>query len=191
MLAYFIGVKLRVITLCVISRTIFPSVPAHDFPENILDHDRIIFLGDLNYRISLPDEKIQTLVQHREWSELLQNDQDGAIRWRNFQKLARRTDIMAGQMTAGRRLRRNAALHGLGIEEGGYKPVSRKERPRDRNVDLTTQKRQEIKEAFELFDTDGSGTIDAKELNAAMRALGFEMNEQVIYPLRGETRQRG
>ncbi|PNX85778.1 putative calcium-binding protein CML20-like, partial [Trifolium pratense] len=43
---------------------------------------------------------------------------------------------------------------------------------------LTPQKRQEIKEAFELFDTDGSGTIDAKELNVAMRALGFEMTEE-------------
>ncbi|GAB2218572.1 hypothetical protein Droror1_Dr00001799 [Drosera rotundifolia] len=64
--------------------------------------------------------------------------------------------------------------------EGGYKPVSMKERPRGRNVGLSSQKRQEIKEAFELFDTDGSGTIDAKELNVAMRALGFEMNEQQI-----------
>lgn len=45
---------------------------------------------------------------------------------------------------------------------------------------LTAQKRQEIKEAFELFDTDGSGTIDSKELNVAMRALGFEMNEEQI-----------
>ncbi|KAF7809825.1 putative calcium-binding protein CML20 [Senna tora] len=45
---------------------------------------------------------------------------------------------------------------------------------------LTQQKKQEIKEAFELFDTDGSGTIDAKELNVAMRALGFEMTEEQI-----------
>ncbi|WVY94291.1 hypothetical protein V8G54_033379, partial [Vigna mungo] len=45
---------------------------------------------------------------------------------------------------------------------------------------LTTQKKQEIREAFELFDTDGSGTIDAKELNVAMRALGFEMTEEQI-----------
>ncbi|CAI8612971.1 unnamed protein product [Vicia faba] len=43
---------------------------------------------------------------------------------------------------------------------------------------LTPQKRHEIKEAFELFDTDGSSTIDAKELNVAMRALGFEMTEE-------------
>ena len=36
------------------------------------------------------------------------------------------------------------------------------------------EQKQEIREAFDLFDTDGSGTIDAKELKVAMRALGFE-----------------
>ncbi|KAG5533360.1 hypothetical protein RHGRI_027521 [Rhododendron griersonianum] len=60
-----------------------------------------------------------------------------------------------------------------------YKGASRKDKPRGRQHGLTQQKRQEIKEAFELFDTDGSGTIDAKELNVAMRALGFEMNEEL------------
>ncbi|PUZ72935.1 hypothetical protein GQ55_2G435100, partial [Panicum hallii var. hallii] len=54
------------------------------------------------------------------------------------------------------------------------------ERPRTRPHGLTQQKRQEIKEAFDLFDTDNSGTIDAKELNVAMRALGFEMTEEQI-----------
>ncbi|ONH96511.1 hypothetical protein PRUPE_7G133900 [Prunus persica] len=61
-----------------------------------------------------------------------------------------------------------------------YRGVSRKEKPRGRHHGLPTQKKQEIKEAFELFDTDGSGTIDAKELNVAMRALGFEMTEEQI-----------
>ncbi|XP_008241453.1 PREDICTED: caltractin [Prunus mume] len=61
-----------------------------------------------------------------------------------------------------------------------YRGASRKEKPRGRHHGLPTQKRQEIKEAFELFDTDGSGTIDAKELNVAMRALGFEMTEEQI-----------
>ncbi|KAI8031803.1 DNA mismatch repair protein MSH6 [Camellia lanceoleosa] len=37
-----------------------------------------------------------------------------------------------------------------------YRVVSRKEKPRGRHHGLTQQKRQEIKEAFELFDTDGS-----------------------------------
>lgn len=57
---------------------------------------------------------------------------------------------------------------------------ARKEKPRGRHLALTQQKKQEIREAFELFDTDGSGTIDAKELNVAMRALGFEMTEEQI-----------
>nr|POE68090.1 caltractin [Quercus suber] len=58
-----------------------------------------------------------------------------------------------------------------------YRGAPRKDKPRGRHHGLTQQKRQEIKEAFELFDTDGSGTVDAKELNVAMRALGFEMTE--------------
>merc|ERR1712124_193325 len=36
------------------------------------------------------------------------------------------------------------------------------------------------KEAFDLFDTDGSGSIDAKELKVAMRALGFEPKKEEI-----------
>lgn len=40
--------------------------------------------------------------------------------------------------------------------------------------ELTDEQKQEIKEAFDLFDTDGSGEIDSKELKVAMRALGFE-----------------
>ena len=45
---------------------------------------------------------------------------------------------------------------------------------------LTEEQRQEIKEAFDLFDTDGSGKIDAKELKVAMRALGFESKKEEI-----------
>lgn len=47
-------------------------------------------------------------------------------------------------------------------------------------VELTEEQRQEIKEAFDLFDTDGSGSIDAKELKVAMRALGFEPKKEEI-----------
>ena len=38
-----------------------------------------------------------------------------------------------------------------------------------RPKDITDEQRQEITEAFDLFDTDGSGQIDAKELKVAMR----------------------
>ena len=33
-------------------------------------------------------------------------------------------------------------------------------------AELTEEQKQEIREAFDLFDADGSGTIDAKELKA-------------------------
>ena len=35
------------------------------------------------------------------------------------------------------------------------------------------QQVQEIKEAFQLFDVDGSGQIDYKELKAAMKVVRF------------------
>jgi hypothetical protein len=35
-----------------------------------------------------------------------------------------------------------------------------------------------MREAFKLFDTDDSGTIDLRELKAAMRALGFEVKRE-------------
>lgn len=38
-----------------------------------------------------------------------------------------------------------------------YRGASRKDKPKGRHHGLSQQKRQEIKEAFELFDTDGSG----------------------------------
>merc|ERR1711871_332161 len=46
--------------------------------------------------------------------------------------------------------------------------------------ELTEEQKQEIKEAFDLFDADGSGSIDSKELKVAMRALGFEPKKEEI-----------
>lgn len=40
--------------------------------------------------------------------------------------------------------------------------------------ELTQEQKLEIKEAFDLFDTNGSGIIDIKDLKVALRALGFE-----------------
>lgn len=55
---------------------------------------------------------------------------------------------------------------------------SRYERP-----GLTEDEIEEIKEAFDLFDTDGSGTIDPKELKAAMQSLGFDAKNQTIFQM--------
>ena len=48
---------------------------------------------------------------------------------------------------------------------------------------LTEDEIEEIKEAFDLFDTDGSGSIDPKELRAAMQSLGFEAKNQTIFQM--------
>merc|ERR1711998_741734 len=47
-------------------------------------------------------------------------------------------------------------------------------------ADLTEEQKQEIREAFDLFDTDGAGCIDAKELKVAMRALGFAPKKEEV-----------
>jgi len=51
---------------------------------------------------------------------------------------------------------------------------------KNKKFELTEEQKQEIREAFDLFDTDGSGTIDAKELKVAMRALGFEPKKDEV-----------
>lgn len=63
--------------------------------------------------------------------------------------------IMGPQLVAGQ---------GMGSMVAQRKPKS----------ELTDEQKQEIKDAFDLFDTSGSGTIDFKELRVAIRALGFE-----------------
>merc|ERR1712072_556934 len=47
-------------------------------------------------------------------------------------------------------------------------------------VQVTDKERAEIKEAFELFDADNSGMIDATELKSAMEALGFKPKREEI-----------
>ena len=46
--------------------------------------------------------------------------------------------------------------------------------------ELTKRQRDDIQTAFNLFDTDGSGTIEVKELKVALRALGFEPKKDEI-----------
>jgi Ca2+-binding EF-hand superfamily protein len=48
---------------------------------------------------------------------------------------------------------------------------------------LSENEIEELRQAFDLFDTDGSGTIDPKELRAAMRSLGLESKNQTVYQI--------
>ncbi|CAE6422178.1 unnamed protein product [Rhizoctonia solani] len=55
-----------------------------------------------------------------------------------------------------------------------------KRRTQHTRPDLSEEQKQEIKEAFELFDTDKDGAIDYHELKVAMRALGFELKKAEV-----------
>ncbi|KAL8148886.1 hypothetical protein AgCh_006043 [Apium graveolens] len=62
----------------ILRKTRFPQV--HGFgmdksPQTILEHDRIVWLGDLNYRIALSYRSAKALVEMRNWRALLENDQ--------------------------------------------------------------------------------------------------------------------
>mmetsp|Transcript_27994 Transcript_27994/g.83675 ORF Transcript_27994/g.83675 Transcript_27994/m.83675 type:complete len:173 (-) Transcript_27994:83-601(-) len=50
---------------------------------------------------------------------------------------------------------------------------------------------EEIKEAFDLFDTDQSGEIDLKELKAAMQSLGYEIKNDTIFTMLAELNKDG
>ena len=69
---------------------------------------------------------------------------------------------------------------GRGQAAGQRSPIRRRvfERP-----GLTEDEIEEIREAFALFDTDGNGRIDPRELKAAMSSLGFEAKNPTIYAM--------
>ncbi|XP_074656737.1 centrin-3-like [Tubulanus polymorphus] len=48
---------------------------------------------------------------------------------------------------------------------------------RKKRRELSDEQKEEIKEAFELFDTDKDKAIDYHELKVAMRALGFDVKK--------------
>eukprot|EP00386_Alphamonas_edax_P015879 GDKI01048515.1.p1 GENE.GDKI01048515.1~~GDKI01048515.1.p1 ORF type:complete len:181 (+),score=56.69 GDKI01048515.1:67-609(+) len=49
-----------------------------------------------------------------------------------------------------------------------------------RKTGLSEEQLEELREAFNLFDTDHSGAIDSRELKAAMRALGFDVKKEQV-----------
>ncbi|XP_034915221.1 type IV inositol polyphosphate 5-phosphatase 7 isoform X3 [Populus alba] len=62
----------------ILRKTRFPRV--HDrgdkySPQTILEHDRVIWVGDLNYRVALSYYAVKTLVEMHNWRALLENDQ--------------------------------------------------------------------------------------------------------------------
>merc|ERR1712203_1054265 len=80
-----------------------------------------------------------------------------------------------------------STMAGRGVRTTKPKPkTSKTEKP-----GLTEEEIEEIREAFSLFDTDGSGSIDPKELKAAMHSLGFEKKSPTVYEMIAELEQSG
>ena len=48
---------------------------------------------------------------------------------------------------------------------------------------LSKEEEDEIRQAFDLFDTNSQGKIDPKELKAAMQSLGFDTKNPTIFQL--------
>merc|ERR1719295_1374169 len=62
----------------------------------------------------------------------------------------------------------------------------RARRNKKQRRELSEDQKAEIKEAFDLFDTDKSGMIDYHELRGAMKALGFDVKKQEIRKIQQE-----
>ncbi|KAK3001567.1 hypothetical protein RJ639_021237 [Escallonia herrerae] len=56
-------------------RTRFLSPSGIGLPKSIHDHEKIIWLGDLNYRINSSYDKTRELISKRDWSSLVESDQ--------------------------------------------------------------------------------------------------------------------
>lgn len=56
-------------------RTCFRSGSGLGVPKSIYDHERIFWLGDLNYRINLSYDQTRRLISQKEWPKLIENDQ--------------------------------------------------------------------------------------------------------------------
>ncbi|KAG9141882.1 hypothetical protein Leryth_009257 [Lithospermum erythrorhizon] len=62
----------------ILKHTQFPNVcknSRRQVPERIIGHDRIIWLGDLNYRVALSYEETRNLLEDNDWDSILERDQ--------------------------------------------------------------------------------------------------------------------
>ncbi|KAH9718609.1 Type I inositol polyphosphate 5-phosphatase 5 [Citrus sinensis] len=110
-------------------------------PERIIDHDRVIWLGDLNYRVALSYEKTRLLLEDNDWDSLLEKDQlnieresgrafngfnEGRIFFAPTYKYSHNSDCYAGETVKSKKKRRTPAWcdrilwRGNGIEQLSY-----------------------------------------------------------------------
>ncbi|URE30894.1 endonuclease exonuclease phosphatase family domain containing protein [Musa troglodytarum] len=122
----------------------FPRIcksPCRRIPERILDHDRVIWFGDLNYRVALSYQETRSLLRNNDWNSLLERDQlkiereagrvfngwkEGKITFAPTYKYSQNSDIYAGETVKSKKKRRTPAWcdrilwHGNGMEQLQY-----------------------------------------------------------------------
>lgn len=55
-----------------------------------------------------------------------------------------------------------------------------------KKLDLTREQFVEFRDAFEIFDRDGDGTIDTKELSTVLRSMGYNPTDYELKEMREE-----
>ncbi|KAG1342394.1 type I inositol polyphosphate 5-phosphatase 5 [Cocos nucifera] len=128
----------------ILKSTQFPrtcKTPGRRIPEKILEHDRVIWLGDLNYRVALSYDETRVLLEDNDWDALLEKDQlklekeagrvfngwkEGKIYFAPTYKYSHNSDSYAGETVKSKKKRRTPAWcdrilwHGNGIEQMQY-----------------------------------------------------------------------
>ncbi|KAK7369373.1 hypothetical protein VNO80_11410 [Phaseolus coccineus] len=128
----------------ILKSTQFPRIcknPCRRAPERIVDHDRIIWLGDLNYRVALSYEETRVLLEDNDWDTLLEKDQlnmerdagrvfngfkEGRIVFAPTYKYSQNSDSYAGETVKSKKKRRTPAWcdrilwRGNGIDQMSY-----------------------------------------------------------------------
>ncbi|WCJ31846.1 Type I inositol polyphosphate 5-phosphatase 5 [Euphorbia peplus] len=128
----------------ILRTTQFPKIcktSSSPAPEKIIDHDRIIWLGDLNYRVSLSYDETKMLLEENNWDTLLEKDQlnterdagrvfngfsEGRILFAPTYKYTQNSDSYAGETVKSKRKRRTPAWcdrilwRGKGITQLSY-----------------------------------------------------------------------
>jgi centrin-1 len=61
-----------------------------------------------------------------------------------------------------------------------------KDAPQRILIELTNTQKRELREAFDLFDSHGTGRIPATDVKVALRALGFEVKKEELRQLLAE-----
>ncbi|KAG7946445.1 hypothetical protein I3843_14G039400 [Carya illinoinensis] len=128
----------------ILKNTQFPKIckSAHSrVPDKIVEHDRVIWLGDLNYRIASSYSDTRKLLQENAWDALLDRDQlriereagrvfegwkEGKIYFAPTYKYSYNSDTYTGETKNSEKKRRTPAWcdrilwHGTGIRQLSY-----------------------------------------------------------------------